>query len=92
MKTYKIMITFSSDPKEFWSGNISRYYFAYKRGNRVGLSSNSNAKQYLNRGSAINMCDKLHEINPTALIEVMKYDINQGVETEYRQLPNNTEY
>lgn len=92
MKTYKIAITFSSNPKEFWSGNISRYYFAYKRGNKVGLSSNSNAKQYLNRKSAINMCDKLHTIYPNALIEVMKYDINQGVDTEYRQFPNNTEY
>lgn len=92
MKTYKIAITFSSDPKEFWSGNISRYYFAYKRGNKVGLSSNSNAKQYLNRMSAINMCDKLHTIYPNALIEVMKYDINQGVDTEYRQFPNNIEY
>ena len=80
MKTYKIQITFSSEPKNFWKGNISRYYFAYLRGSKVGLCGSGSAKQYVNYGSATKMCDRLHEIYPDALVKVLRYNNIQAVE------------
>ena len=70
MIQYAIAINFYSEPN--FRGNCSRYYFAYKRGNKVGLTGIANSKRYLSLKPAEKMVEKLNAVYADAKIEIVE--------------------
>jgi hypothetical protein len=60
MNTYSIAIDFYSEPN--FCGNMSRYWFKSKRGNKISYGGFLFAKRYLSLACANKMAKRLAEI------------------------------